>query len=88
MFHQKKKRKKKKSRPIPSHLSNEQNRYLMETKILAGLPGKFHNSLDGDVRRVVEIIHHDGIEPPLKELQHRVAPDVARPARHQNILRH
>lgn len=78
----------KKGQPSLSHLSTEQDRYLMEAKILARLPGELCNPLDGDIRGVVEIIHHNGVETPLEELQHRVASDVARSARHQNVRRH
>ena len=62
--------------------------YLINAQVFAVVAGEFSDALDGDLGGVVEVIHHDDGEPLEEELQHGVAPDVARAARDQHASRH
>lgn len=59
----------------------------MEGEVLPELPRELPDPLEGDLRGVVEIVHHDGAVAPLEELQHGMAADVAGTAGDQNVPR-
>lgn len=62
--------------------------HLVEGQVPAEFAGELHHPLHGHLRGVVEVVHDDGLESAEEELQHRVAPDVARSPRHEHPHRH
>lgn len=61
---------------------------LVKGEVGAMFGGKAFDSCEGNIGRVVQIIHHHRLIPSQKQLQHRVTSDVAGATSYQYSGRH